>query len=461
MRKKLNLLRLFAFSILFLVSIATVCHSAEKVVRTIEIQYPSKKIKDSVEVAGVPGCKYTFKVVGNLPEGTHIEWSEQSTTKGSWNNNVLYPYQTGGGSGTYHIKAVLVGGGGGEGAGWEVDVNGTITDPVLTYSEPGEDVYFCVGQTDPAPHVDLKVTVTKPGGTKLEGVSVLFIAKKSDGSIVNIGSSSSNKSGEATKVWNVPVSAVEVYTLKAGTGSNPESLENETTGKKVSIVKVEVLNVDASSPSATKVNYKVTGGQLPSVTFTAPKKRETRTNISEGDFYFTFDQNNLSWHHTNTISLDTDSCGKLDVTATRTDKRTPDAQELLIAYFLIPGVGYRQYNHWLAEEYHSVSYSVPFSGKTIWLGKSFSKLNIHMDWQHISNWIEKHKYTYASGSTTEKSMVRYGGWGVARHLYRRTRKPEDIWPVMDQLNGIARTASLCYDGIPGSLANKFIDRSIP
>ena len=237
--KKLKLFNVLTFSVLFTVCFVTtsVAEKSEKIARTIEIQYPSKNIKDSVEVTGVPGCRYTFKVVGTLPEGTHIEWKEQSTTKGSWSNNVLYPYAVGGGSGTYHIKAVLVGGEG-PGPGWEVDVDGTITDPVLAYSEPGEDTYFAEGQTTPTPQVDLKVTVTKPGGTKLEGVDVNFVGKREDDSILGIGISSSNSSGEATKPWTVPVGSYRRYTLKAGTGDNYLKLENEIAGKKVYVMRL-------------------------------------------------------------------------------------------------------------------------------------------------------------------------------------------------------------------------------
>ena len=216
MCKKLNLLRLFTFSILFFVSIATVCPTAENIKRTIKVNY-DKTTTGEITVVADPGAEYTFEKGAGFPVGASIEWKDQTTDRGSWkDDNVLLPYGPPKTPNKYTITAVLVGEGEGEGPGWEYTVNGTIADPVLTYSEPGEDTYFAEGQTTPTPQVDLKVTVTKPGGTKLEGVSVLFVAKKSDDSIVNIGT------GVATSFNRI----IEILNTILGTNFKPDYFDN-------------------------------------------------------------------------------------------------------------------------------------------------------------------------------------------------------------------------------------------
>jgi hypothetical protein len=87
------------------------------------------------------------------------------------------------------------------------------------------------------------------------------------------------------------------------------------------VLTVEAVNVDATTPGATIVKYKVTGGILPSSTFTAPGKIETRSNISEGEFTFTFNQNELSTEDgENSINLQTAPCGLVRIAATRAAK---------------------------------------------------------------------------------------------------------------------------------------------
>jgi len=234
---------------------------------------------------------------------------------------------------------------------------------------------------------------------------------------------------------------------------------------------VEAVNVNATAPHSTKINYHVepSNAIIESATFTAPGKTETKTNLS-GDFYFTYDQADLATG-SNTIRLEY-STKTLDVTATRENKLTPQETEIVTAFFAIEGVGSRIYTHKLNEIYHKVSYSISYSGYTIWIGKGHAALFVGEDYYTISTgigisgagWAESHKYTWANGGTNYQGMTHSEGMGNPQTLYKQCS--DNLWPLSGGIVGIARVNSLIYQSGGGfypaiPILNREIDRSIP
>lgn len=154
----------------------------------------------------------------------------------------------------------------------------------------------------------------------------------------------------------------------------------------------------------------------------------------------------------------------ITVTANRTQNITDQAQESVLAYFAVEGVGLRAYGHKLYEIYHQVFYSETYSGKTLWVGTSLSGLYIGMvDWGHINGWGETHHYTWTGGRTDSQDMTEEDDdpyYGSPYTLYRECSA--SLWPVADGLTGIATVTDLFYEGTPAmSITNANIDRSIP
>jgi len=239
---------------------------------------------------------------------------------------------------------------------------------------------------------------------------------------------------------------------------------------------VEILNVDASDPNNTKVNCRVVPESvvLDSATFTAPGKTETKEHLS-GHFAFSYDQSDLDWDRPENLSPETirlvaavgEESKAAECTVNRIRRATPQAREIVSAYFLAEGVGLRMYTHKLIEIYDEITYSVPCSGRTRWVGTSMAALFLDNDYENIGDldWSESHRYTYTAGGTDTTGMVADpDGIGNPNTRYKKSTAAEFLPP--NNLAGIATVTSLIYN-YPGGvtpatpIVNSSIDRGIP
>ncbi len=256
------------------------------------------------------------------------------------------------------------------------------------------------------------------------------------------------------------------------------------TAVEASIIKVEIVSVDATDPSFAKLKCRVTPPSvtLDSVDFKITDAYEneiysdSKTCVS-GDFVFTFNQAVLErsawvWDedgstdeigpntlkiigHKDSVSCE-DSCqGRLDT------HWTAYAGNIVSAYFLVEGVGLRLYGHDLAESYDKFSYTVPFTGKYLWIGSSHIILDVNHpnDYSNIS-WGESHKYINAEGDFGAQALgVAQGNENELKFYNGRSYSG---WPDPTNLKGIARVDSLFW-GSFGAMQywNREVDRNIP
>ncbi|MDD5326714.1 MAG: choice-of-anchor Q domain-containing protein [Phycisphaerae bacterium] len=231
----------------------------------------------------------------------------------------------------------------------------------------------------------------------------------------------------------------------------------------VNLIKVEIVSVDASDPFNTKVNYRVLpqGTVISSATFIAPGKTETKYNLS-GEFYFTYNQNDAGWG-LNTIRLEYGDSGIVDCDVTKTSRMPSDAMEVLGAYFMVEGVGQRVYNHSLRETYNSYTYSTTYSGKTINTEHSTALIDFGQDYDSITEWTERHKYSWSGGESDWVEMT------VAEGLFPPNTAGREcstaMWCIPVDLGGIAECIGLLLDygggTTPGIITNAEVDRSMP
>jgi hypothetical protein len=102
----------------------------------------------------------------------------------------------------------------------------------------------------------------------------------------------------------------------------------------VIVYDIQIISADASSPDSTKINCRVvpSGAVAESVDFSAPGKTDSKSNVS-GDFYFTYDQDDISSYGQHTTSIE-DTWGlEVDCSVTKNWKMPADAPETLSAYF--------------------------------------------------------------------------------------------------------------------------------
>jgi len=213
----------------------------------------------------------------------------------------------------------------------------------------------------------------------------------------------------------------------------------------VNLIKVEVVSVDASDPFNTNVNYRSSPQDtiISSATFTAPGKTETKYNLS-GDFYFTYDQDDVPGGGSSTIRLEYGDSGIIDCQVTP-HSRTPHEEETLSAYFPAEGVGLRLYNHELTEVYEELTYSVAYSGKTKKIGSSIALMDFGVDYSSIAIWGEQHKYSWDGGGTNWVDMSWASGWIPPNHMAKECTLSPEQWPVTTNLEGIAKCTGLGYD----------------
>jgi hypothetical protein len=229
---------------------------------------------------------------------------------------------------------------------------------------------------------------------------------------------------------------------------------------------VEVTSVDATDPPNTKVNYRLrpSGVTIGSATFTAPGKRETKTNLS-GDFYFTYNQKNLSIGD-NTIRLEA-TIGSttliIDCTAIRTEKKAPPTgteQEMMFLRVPVEGVGLVLVGltHSLFEQFHSITYSVPVVGgsKTIWVGESTVNIRSSIiegvpteiaTLGGMPMWAERHMYRDNGGDHLEQMMSDVIGETVPAqgpHYRSKHSFNDDFFPPNNNLTGIGRFDSITF-----------------
>lgn len=229
----------------------------------------------------------------------------------------------------------------------------------------------------------------------------------------------------------------------------------------IDVVKVEIVSVDASDPFNTKINYCTNplSATIPSVTFTAPGKTDSKTNVS-GNFYFTYDQCDVGWG-SNTIRLAYLGT-HVDCSVTKTTKM-PEAMEVLCAYFAVRGVGLRVYNHTLREIYYPHVYSVAYSGKTIRTCHSIALMDFKADYYNICGWSENHRYLWNGGGTSWVAMTPVGGWLPPNTHARKCNTV--MWCIPNSLEGIAKCVGLFWDygggATPAIITNAEVDRSMP
>jgi hypothetical protein len=247
-------------------------------------------------------------------------------------------------------------------------------------------------------------------------------------------------------------------------------------GKSIDIVVfvVTARNVDVPDPIGAKAYYQVIPGSvvLDSATFAAPGTTQVKTGVS-GIFDFVFDQTKLTTQYPPTVTPQminltvkkgTTSCN-ITFEASRVWKITPESAEGLMAFFPVEGVGWRSYAHKLHEVYHDVTYSISFSGKTIWVGKSTALLYEGVDYENLV-WTEQHKYQYGGGSTTYQGMSPPTGPIIIGPKTESRESSADLWPPIQALKGIAKCTGLVYDynggiAFASPIVNSSVDRSIP
>lgn len=231
----------------------------------------------------------------------------------------------------------------------------------------------------------------------------------------------------------------------------------------VTVTDVKVVDVDASDPPNTKINYETVPFALsiPSVSFSAPGTTGSQSNVS-GSFHFTYDPADIGYNWgENTIRLS--FCTNVrDCTVTKSQKMLQDT-ETLGAYFAVEGVGQRFYGHTLRETYNPHVYSVTYTGKTIETVSSDALMDFNADIDNISFWVELHRYTWTGGSSSFVLMTSCGGLMPPDVLCREVSTVD--WFQPGGLTGIGKCAALVWDygggTTPGIITNSEVDRTMP
>ncbi len=203
--------------------------------------------------------------------------------------------------------------------------------------------------------------------------------------------------------------------------------------------------VDATTPSATKVNY-----LLEPKAFSAQAIfNKKQTKLVSGKFFFTFDQDELRLNkNTKTnIKLTLDYGGSVNIKTT-VSKIISTTRGKLFGYGKYEGGGIFAYTHGATEFYnYNVVYSIKNIGKTLFLGASSAWLKFH---RHHSGdiviWVENHKYSfeenekqmkYASSHdpSTPQRKLSYNKWidkktvdGIAHctSIYNKTQNVHEV-----------------------------------
>jgi hypothetical protein len=176
---------------------------------------------------------------------------------------------------------------------------------------------------------------------------------------------------------------------------------------------VTALNIDATNASSTKVTYR-TNGTLSSVTFTAPGKTETGSNVAVGDFVFLYDQSNVQVGQS-MIKLTSSVFPEVVITVTRTQMKSPaigvEAEIVLVGapqddiggFVVVPVV------HELFERFDALTYSITVVGGSKTLRAVSSSVNIRTERREgvsteIGLWEERHLYRDAGGDLLNQVM---------------------------------------------------------
>lgn len=340
----------------------------------------------------------------------------------------------------------------------------TVIDPV-SITSPTEGESFCVGTED----VSATCTTSTDSDIYHHCVDNVWTEEPWPDPVTHSwsGAGTFEPTTGTSVTWTPPTTADEyIITVTASDShlyddslvpENPDPTHSVT----VYVVEVEIVSVDAGDPFNTKINYRTNplSATIPSVTFTAPGKTDSKTNVS-GNFYFTYDQRDVGWG-SNTIRLAYLGT-HVDCSVTKTEK-LPEAMEVLSAYFAVEGVGLRLYNHTLRETYDPHVYSVAYSGKTIRTCHSIALMDFRADYYNICVWSENHRYSWNGGETSWVAMTPTGGW-----LPPNTRARECntvMWCIPNSLEGIAKCVGLLWDygggTTPAIITNAEVDRSMP
>ena len=220
---------------------------------------------------------------------------------------------------------------------------------------------------------------------------------------------------------------------------------------------VDVVSVDASDPQNTKVNYRISppNATIDIATFVVGQSSpQTQSNLS-GDFFLTFNQNSLTepigTPKTETIislvvTVGGNSFDPIEIIATRENNGAGTASELVNPFFPIEGVGASRFylHESISEFYQEISYTVPYSGKTIWTTYSSSSLDPGPD--PIVTWGEEHQYTSPDGNTLWIGMTPPEGPILLPTPTTQYREVNDEhWFTPISLTGLCKVSSLIWD----------------
>lgn len=201
--------------------------------------------------------------------------------------------------------------------------------------------------------------------------------------------------------------------------------------------KLTLVAIDASNPDKVKAKYKL---EPDSVTLDGEFKVGDRVQKKKGlsgSFEFEFDQHILMSGKT-PITLTMPMGIKSEESATGTRKQ-PAGKGVVKAYFLFEGGGIRLYSH-NAGEYsnYDVTYSVPFSGKTTYIGKSLASLRTGDNPNDSVVWTENHQFSFEAKAT---GMDRDNGIEPSVQYRKRTH---DEWVNQKKIKGTSTCASLYH-----------------
>ena len=168
------------------------------------------------------------------------------------------------------------------------------------------------------------------------------------------------------------------YTIIAKKTTN----NNETASASLIVAQITSLSIDATTPSAAKILYKLEPESVTcSATFTV-NNSEASKSVS-GSFNFTFDQTQLLQNSTLHLELSNSELSTKSVDVfVGVDSVDKTASNSLVAWIAIEGVGFRSFPWSGTDSYTRYSYSCPESGKLIRLtpknSSSIASLSAYM-----------------------------------------------------------------------------------
>ena len=142
--------------------------------------------------------------------------------------------------------------------------------------------------------------------------------------------------------------------------------ETITDSAEITLVKIDALNVDASTPASTKINYTLAPS---SVTCTAKFKVGTGDETSgtvSGSFNCTFAQNQIFSNKDLSLKLsNTELAEKENIQGLTVSSEIKSDSKTTTAYVMVDGIGIRIFTFGGKDKYFKYAYSIPSSGKVL------------------------------------------------------------------------------------------------